>query len=136
MSYISKFKTDTAYSNADINGIISAITGEGILPSSPNDVFANLSDGGVTLSDERCTVSWADEDKTQIRIGAGTVIMPDGSHIVIAEEILPVLSAEKHYIYIYQDLILHNIPVCDTALPENESLYVLFLQKGRGHNST
>ncbi len=132
MSYISKFKTDTAYSNTDINSVIHAITGEGILPSSPNDIFANLSDSGVTISDERCTVSWADEDKTQIRIGAGTVIMPDGSHIVIAEEVLPVSSKEKHYIYIYQDLILHNTPVCDTALPENESLYVLLATAENG----
>lgn len=132
MSYISKFKTDTAYNNKDINSIIHAITGEGILPSSPNDIFANLSDSGVTLSDEHCMVSWANEEKTQIRIGNGTVIMPDGSHIVIADEILPVSSTEKHYIYIYQDLILHNIPVCDTSLPENESLYVLLATAENG----
>ncbi len=132
MSYISKFKADTAYSNADINEVLSAITGEGVLPLSPNDILANVSEEGVTISDCRCAVSWANEDKTHINIGGGTVIMADGSYIIIADEILSVPDLEKHYVYIYQDLLLHNIPVCEKTLPQSNENYVLLAEIENG----
>ncbi len=125
MAYISKFKSDTAYSNLDINEVLSAITGAGVAPSSPNDILANVAESGVTLSDKRCEVSWADEDRTSVKIGSGTVIMPDGSYIIISDEVLPVTGEELHYVYIYSDLIHQNIPLCEKTLPQDGRDYVL-----------
>ncbi len=125
MAYISKFKSDTAYSNLDINEILSAITGAGVIPSSPNDIFLNVAESGVTLSDNRCEVFWADEYRTSVKIGNGTVIMPDGSYIIISDEILPVSGKELHYVYIYSDLIHQNIPLCEKELPQDGRDYVL-----------
>lgn len=132
MAYISKFKTDTAYSNEDINLILSAITSKGVLPSSPNDILSAVAAPGVTLSDSRCAVSWENEDKTSIVIGSGTVIMSDGSYIVISNETLPVEGEEKHYVYIYSDLILQNIPICKTTLPQNGRDYVVLAEVENG----
>lgn len=132
MSFISKFKSDTAYSNADINEVISAITGAGVLPSSPNDILSNLAEEGVSLSDERCAVSWANEEKSAVKIGTGTVIMPDGSYIIVSDEILPVSSADKHYVYIYNDLILQNVPMCQTVLPDSGRDYILLAEVENG----
>ena len=131
MAYISKFKSDTAYSNLDINEVLSAITGAGVAPSSPNDILANVSESGVTLSDKRCEVSWADEERTSVKIGNGTVIMPDGSYIIISDEVLPVSGKELHYVYIYSDLIHQNIPLCEKTLPQDGRDYVQRLKTTR-----
>lgn len=129
MAYISKFQSGVAYSNTDINEIISTITGEGVLPLTPNDVLASVAESGVTLSDKRCAVSWADNnDKSSVVIGAGTVIMPDGSYIIIADEILPVSSSATHYVFIYNDLVLQNVPKCETSLPADGRPYVLLAE--------
>ena len=125
MAYISKFKTDTAYSNEDINQVLSAITGSGVLPSSPNDILLNVAQDGVAISDMQCRVEWADEGKTSVKICPGTVIMSDGSYIILSDEILAVPSTELHYIYIHNDIILQNIPVCSPSLPQDNSSYVL-----------
>lgn len=125
MAYISKFKSDTAYSNLDINEVLSAITGAGVIPSSPNEILANVAESGVTLSDKRCEVAWADEDRTSVKIGSGTVIMPDGSYIIISDEVLPVTGEDLHYVYIYSDLIHQNIPLCEKTLPQDGRDYVL-----------
>lgn len=125
MAFISKFKTDTAYSNTDINEVLSAITGKGVLPSSPNDIFSAVSDSGVTLSDKRCEVVWSDNTKTSVKICAGTVIMSDGSYIIISDEILPVPDADRYYVYIYNDIVMQNIPLCTPSLPDDSNSYVL-----------
>ncbi|MBE7012205.1 MAG: hypothetical protein E7415_05980 [Ruminococcaceae bacterium] len=125
MAYISKFKTDTAYSNIDINEVLSAITGHGVLPFSPNEILANVSDSGVTLSDKRCEVVWADDDKTSVKICPGTVIMSDGSYIIISDEILSVPSDETAYVYICNDIVLQNIPLCSSTLPDDSESFVL-----------
>ncbi len=132
MSYISKFKRDVAYSNVDINQALSIITTAGITPDTPNDILAEVSSDGVTHENEGCAVFWANDEKTQVKIQPGTVIMPDGSYIIIADEILTVSSTNTHYIYIYQDLALHNTPVCSEALPDDSSLYVLLATAQNG----
>ncbi len=132
MSYISKFKTDTAYNNIDINEVTSIITGAGVVPSTPNDILSSYAESGVTLEDCRCEVSWASEERTQVKIASGTVIMPDGSYIIIKDEILSVASRAKHYVYIYHDLFLHNIPVCSMTLPQENEQYVLLAEVYKG----
>ena len=132
MSYISKFKNDVAYSNNDINEVISAITGSGVLPLSPNDILANVAESGVTLSDSRCAVTWANDDLTEIKIGAGTVIMPDGSYIIISDEVLSVPTNDLHYVYILNDIIHQNIPVCSSSLPDSSRPYVLLAEVKNG----
>lgn len=132
MAYISKFKNDVAYSNTDINEVISAITGSGVLPLSPNDILANVAESGVTLADSRCAVTWANDDLSEINIGPGTVIMPDGSYIIISDEILSVPAKTKHYVYILNDIIHQNIPVCSSSLPDSTQPYVLLAEVENG----
>lgn len=135
MAYISKFKTDTAYSNADINEALSLIATKGILPDAPNDILSSLAESGVTYQNERLSVTWADEEKTQVKIGAGAAIMSDGSYIIIADEVLPILQGEKCFIYIYRDLVLQNIPRCSLSLPEKEDEYLLLAEVENGEIS-
>ena len=125
MAFISKFKTDTAYSNVDINEALSLITGQGVLPSSPNEILSSVAESGVTASDRRCEVVWTDANKTAVKICSGTVIMADGSYIIISDEILPVPSPELSYVYIYNDIVRQNIPVCSPSLPDDGQSYVL-----------
>lgn len=132
MAYISKFKTDTAYSNSDINDVLSAITGKGVLPSSPNEILSSVAQSGITLSDSQCKVVWSDDEKTSVKVLAGTVIMADGSYIVISDEVLPLSSAELHYVYVYNDLILQNIVKCSTTLPEDKDSFVLLAAVSQG----
>ena len=125
MAFISKFKTDTAYSNVDINEALSLITGQGVLPSSPNEILASVSESGVTVSDRRCEVIWADDEKNSVKICSGSVIMADGSYIIIYDEILPVPSSALSYVYIYNDIVRQNIPVCSQTLPDDNDSYIL-----------
>lgn len=133
MAFISKFKSDTAYSNQDINEVLSAITGAGIIPYSPNEILSNVAESGVTLSDERCNVVWADDERTSIKICTGTVIMPDGSYIIISDEVLPLSSKELHYVYVYNDLIHQNIPLCEKSLPDDGRDYILLAEVENRH---
>ncbi len=125
MSYISKFKQDVPYSNVDINEALSIITTQGVAPNTPNGILSSISEEGVTHQNQSCRVVFNNEEKTQIKILSGTVIMPDGSYIIIADEVLELPSSSIHYVYIYKDLILHNIPVCRDNLPADPETYVL-----------
>ncbi len=125
MAFISKFKTDTAYSNVDINEALSLITGQGVLPSSPNEILSSVAGSGVTIADMRCEVIWANDNKNAVKICPGTVIMSDGSYIIISDEILPVSSTALSYVYIYNDIVRQNIPLCSSSLPDNKQSYVL-----------
>ncbi|MBQ2890952.1 MAG: hypothetical protein IJE44_04840 [Clostridia bacterium] len=51
--------------------------------------------------------------------------MPDGSYIIISDEVLPVTGEDLHYVYIYSDLIHQNIPLCEKTLPQDGRDYVL-----------
>lgn len=135
MAFISKFKTDTAYSNADINEALSLITGQGVLPSSPNEILSSVAENGVTASDRRCEVVWANDEKTAVKICSGAVIMSDGSYIIISDEILPVESSALSYIYIYNDIVRQNIPLCSSSLPDDEQSYVLLATVENGNIS-
>lgn len=112
--YVSKFRTDTAYGVEDINEITKILTGSGVSPVTPNDVLSAIAESGEVISDEKCAVSFADASKKTVRIGSGTVIMPDGSYIVVSGgEVLEIPDgAGKAYVLIRHDELEQNVPAC------------------------
>lgn len=118
--YVSKFRPDMAYGVEDINEITKIVTGRGVVPHTPNDVLKSLSEGGVTHSDEQCAVTY-DSTKGTVRIGSGTVIMPNGSYIVVSSgETLSVpTEAVERYVYIRDDELLQNVPTCSAEKPSD-----------------
>ena len=130
--YVSKFRTDTAYGVEDINEITKILTGTGVVPSTPNDILQALAEDGVTVSDEQCAVSFADSTKTAVRIGSGTVIMPDGSYLVISggETLTVPPAADKAYVYIAHDVLEQNVPVCRETAPSDTDVLLATVENG------
>jgi len=126
MAYVSKFKTDTAYGVDDINEITGILTGTGVTPETPNSVLSAVAGSGVTVSNACCAVSFGNSEHTEVKIGDGTVIMADGSYIVLAGgELLPVDTSCKQYVYVFNDAVLQNIPKCTGTLPSDSTKYEL-----------
>lgn len=128
--YVSKFRPDTAYGAEDISDIVKTLTGAGVSPSSPNDVLSAVAGGGVTVTDEKCAVRFADTTKTKVKIGAGTVIMPDGSFLVTDGETLDIPTGETIYVYIRSDILEQNVPTCDAAAPNASDILLATVENG------
>lgn len=133
MSYISKFKYDTAYSNVDIAEALNVITGAGVVPSTPNEILASYSTDGVTYTDKRCEVSISG---SIVSIAPGTIIMPDGSYIIIyIEETFAIDTTEEYYVYIESVSEGNNVPRCTVENPFDildSSKYVLLAEVNGG----
>lgn len=128
--YVSKFRPDTAYGAEDISDIVKTLTGAGVAPSSPNDVLSAVALGGVTVTDEKCAVRFADTTKTKVKIGAGTVIMPDGSFLVTSGEVLDLPTGETVYVSIRSDVLEQNVPTCSLTAPADSDVLLATVENG------
>lgn len=128
--YVSKFRPDTAYGAEDISDIVKTLTGAGVSPSSPNDVLSAVAGGGVTVTDEKCAVRFADTTKTKVKIGAGTVIMPDGSFLVTSGEVLDLPTGETVYVSIHSDVLEQNVPTCSLTAPADSDVLLATVENG------
>ncbi len=130
MSYISKFKYDTAYSNEDIQEALKVITGSGVAIGTPNEITGNVATEGVTFAYGQCAVTVSGNTAT---IATGSVIMPDGSYIIITEpETFEISVSGTYYVFIEEIAVGNNVPRCEIALPENEAAYILLATINNG----
>lgn len=131
MSKQSRFETNTAYNNTDINDTLKAITGSGVINigNDPNGILSSVAGSGVTISPKNCKVEKVDD--TSCKIYDGFVIMQDGSHVVITgTETISDIPSGLNYIIVRRDSVSGNVLEAVQVLPTDN--YVLLAEFENG----
>lgn len=131
MSKISRFETNVAYDNTDINDTIKAITGAGVINigNDPNNILSAVASSGVTVEPKNCKVEAIND--TSCKVYDGIVIMENGSHFVITgTETISDIPSGLNYIIVRRDSVSGNVLEAVKELPTDN--YVLLAEFENG----
>lgn len=131
MSKTSRFETNVAYDNTDINDAIKAITGAGVINigNDPNNILSAVASSGVTVEPKNCKVEAIND--TSCKVYDGIVIMENGSHFVITgTETISDIPSGLNYIIVRRDSVSGNVLEAVKELPTDN--YVLLAEFENG----
>lgn len=127
MSYKSKFKYNEAYSNEDIAEALNIITGTGVIPNAPNEIFSNYVESGVTYGNERLKCSLSGN---VVLVGCGAAVI-DGSYIIVYEpEKFNISLSGTYYVYLKYNAVGDISVECGNSAPSENCVMLASITDG------